>query len=218
MLFLLGLAGLAVLVVTLSRIIEWMQTHRQRDGSGLGTVLTSLLVIANMLLVAVTAIQGWAFIQSERASIAPVRIRIVPVPLAPGRLVIEADIQNAGRQTATVSSSVIGWSIDTKLPAQPDYGSDTVFHAIILPNVIRTIGVFAKNSDGSPVVLTNEQIQAINNGQISLRIYGRIIYGDQFSRIFGDQTIGYCDVYTPTNTPPVGMFNECGDPQYTYAR
>src|SRR5205085_4466141 len=141
-----------------------------------------------------------------------------PAPLAPGPLMIEVDIQNAGRETAIVSSSVIGWNFDSKLPSQPNYGRDSGFHAILLPNIIRTIGVNATGTDGSPLVLSNEQVQAINSGRLSLRIYGRIIYGDKFSRIFGDQKIGYCEIYTPTNTPPVGMFNECGDAQYVYAR
>jgi hypothetical protein len=177
---------------------------------------TGLLALFTAVLAVSTGLQVWAFVQSERASIAPVAAGIDPVKITTGPIVVYVQIKNSGKDTALIQESIPNYKILDRLPKFPNYGVVArVSRAILLPGQTLSTGGIAK-VDGKPVMVTEDDVRSINNGEKFLWIYGKVVYRDRFSVIFGPQIIGYCFEYNPANDFRLGMFNGCGEENYVY--
>lgn len=178
---------------------------------GLGPIeiFTAILAIS-------TAIQVWAFIESERSSLAPTAMQTVPNPLSAGHLIFRYELKNSGKETALLQESIATVTLNVRLPDYPYFGQASASRkARLLPGQ----GVyleFMPYLDGRPFVLSDEQIRRINDGYFGLWVYGRIKYRDRFSMLFGTETIGYCFRYNPHGVAVVGMFDACSEEHYTY--
>jgi len=181
------------------------------------------------VLAVFTGIQVWAFIASERAGITvEVADQAAKVASDNKPFVIRLTVKNGGHSTAMISEfSANGKFVADRLPNDPVYyrGARGAIGPI-LPNE----SAFASErpffmegpGKGSPVVITPELIEQITAHKLKYFLYGFVEYGDDFTMAnwhgpLGKRITGFCWVYEPDNDPAFGMWNACGDANYTYA-
>jgi hypothetical protein len=130
------------------------------------------------------------------------------------------EIKNGGRSTAFIEHMVGDTDIrPDELPDFPhyDYSGRSPVRGPVVAGGIYT-GVFSpKKGDGTPFVVTDSQISAINIGTLKLYLFGYIQYRDEFS-LFGYKETGFCYVFNPRSDQTKSMFAECGKEHYVYAK
>lgn len=188
----------------------WHRFWRWIRGLGVIEVFTGLLAIS-------TTVQVWAFVQSERASIAPVAVGLLPVTITAGPLVVGVQLKNSGKDTALIQENYLEFKIAEYLPTFPLYGTNPhQSRVILLPDAVLSTGGAARTNN-IPAIIRAGEVDSINSGNTHLWVYGKIVYRDRYSFVFGSQVIGYCFEYIPANDPRAGMFNGCDAENYVYA-
>ena len=183
------------------------------------TIFTGLVALFTLILVGVSGLQAWAFIESERASLALAGISLEGGKLTAGPVVARIQITNSGKQTAFVVAVATTTTMRVEpLEEVPQYmsGPNTIRGPI--PAGFTYSGRMAALVDGKPFSTTPEQVSEINSGARRIYFYGRIEYDDAFSFLFSNRVMGFCGLYNPKGDPSVSMFDDCGNPKYQYAR
>jgi len=166
-----------------------------------------------LVLCLVGTFQAWAFIESERASLAPDAFMFSPAP-APGKPTgFVLKVKNGGRSTA--------WIIDSSmqavgnLAAEPNYRvvqGGTI--AVIVPDQTSQFTFREHKADGvTPIIWTQPDIDKVQHGNVRIILYGFIKYRDDYSFLFGSRRLGFCFQYESGDTPD---FASCADRRYVY--
>jgi len=179
----------------------------KKDRSISGTVVACLTAV----IAATGFISLIAFMESQRAFLSITNIGFEGGKLVPGkRNRIEFVIRNSGPTTADISRIIIN-RVD-QLPATPVY-KDRSIVAVSVPAGMETRNISdLMEPDGIP--LTQDQIDAIVDGNQQVFIYGFIEYGDSVP-FLGKMRTGFCYVFEPIRTRP-GNFSTCANQKYTY--
>ena len=173
------------------------------------------------LLLIVGAVQAWAFVQSERASLTLSATQF-SAGLAAGKpFMITFEVKNGGKSTAQIDKfqPVTYFAFGNKrLPPMPQYGqSAEVAMSQILPGGNNRIVLRVREPiKNELLILTKDVADGIANGTIGLYLFGRVVYKDDYSRVFGTHVLGYCFWYDPNTTDSI-RFPSCDEPAYTYA-
>jgi hypothetical protein len=142
---------------------------------------TRVVAVFTVVLACVGAVQTWAFIQSERASLYVNILSIEPFPIQPARpFSIRLSITNTGHSQAFIVETKTKVWVSLNLPEKPDL-TDVKFTAAGGP--VPAGGTrFLVNGPLSPT-LTGFQIEDIGRGLLRLYIFWLCkIYG-RFQRI-----------------------------------
>jgi hypothetical protein len=176
---------------------------------------TRVVAVFTVVLACVGAVQTWAFIQSERASLYVNILSIEPFPIQPARpFSIRLSVTNTGRSQAIIVEQKTKVWVSLNLPEKPDL-TDVKFRAVGGP--VPAGGTrFLVNGPLSPT-LTGFQIEDIGRGLLKLYIFGYVKLTDDFS-VFGTRTLGFCGIYDPFAKSADGgiPINQCDNPSYTY--
>ena len=170
------------------------------------------VVVSLTAVIAVTAVvQVLAFIQSERAFVAPaganfakrLDVGINPLPMY-------LDLRNGGKSMAVIKELTA--AITHKLPSEPPNlkGQEFAFPPIVAGGTSRRALEFETGWG-------EETTNAVISGSMKFYIFGAIKYEDGFS-IFGPKETGFCFVYTPTTDPSIPVFQNCIELPYTYTK
>jgi hypothetical protein len=168
-----------------------------------------------------TAVQVYAFVQSERSFLAISGMAPVSglTTMSDRPLEFSLEIKNGGRSTAFIEYMISNVTISfDELPDLPhyDYSGRSSIRGPVVPGGIYP-AVFSPKKGGTPFVPTDSQISAINIGSLKLYVFGYIQYRDDFSH-FGYKETGYCYLFNPRGDPTKSMFSECGKEHYVYAK
>ena len=179
------------------------------------TWFTAVLAIFTVVLAIVAMIQTLAFIQSERAFVAPTETNFA-VELMPSIkfLPIFFEIKNSGKSTATIDEVSI--AITHELPSPRAYGDARpfAFPPIVPGGTSKRILTFETNW-GVP---TNS---AVRSGAMKLYLFGFIKYHDEMNERFlvlNKRETGFCFVYVPTGGVKDAIFETCRELPYTYSK
>jgi hypothetical protein len=177
---------------------------------------TRVVAVFTVVLASVGAIQTWAFIQSERASLYVNILSIEPSPVQPLRpFSIRLSVINTGRSQAFIAETKTKAWVSLSLPERPDL-TDVKFSAV--GGLVPAGGTrFLINGPLSPT-LTGFQIEDIGRGLLKLYIFGYVKFTDDFS-VFGARTLGFCGIYNPFAKSTDGgiSINQCDNPNYSYS-
>jgi hypothetical protein len=212
MLFVLYLAVFAVLIVALTRGVEWLQQRRGRT-VGIIEVFTAVLALS-------TCIQVWAFIQSERSFVSITGMSIEGGKITTGKpLSLSIELRNSGRTSAFIEASNVSVSIaKTGMPPNPQYlEGHSVLKGPVVAGGIKTATTITKANDGENDLFLDDEVKGINQGTKKVYIFGYVRFTDEFSW-FGGTTVGYCALYNPSGDPTHSVFNDCDLDNYVYAK
>jgi len=179
---------------------------------------TAVVGIFTGVLAVAAAVQGWAFIQSERATIYPQIERISPIPLVSDQpMFVDVTLINSGRAQAFFSEARVGMWGGKSLPNKPDFShSKFAVSGFIPPGNRRyfTVGPIEPAFNWA-------QIDDINRGNnFFLYIYGFVKFTDDFS-VFGPKIVGFCGQYEPSQigkAPGATPISDCQNANYEYSR
>jgi hypothetical protein len=171
-----------------------------------------------LLLFIVGAFQAYAFITSERAFVYQWTNFVSPHPLSAGApIAVTVNVHNSGRLSAFITDMNLTYLFLTDpLPIDPHYvgGGVNAVSGPVPPGTIFKAIVTLQTHTGD--LVPNQSVDAVNNGTLRFYIFGWVQYTDAFSWL-GPKITGYCGVYVPTAQPD-SDFNNCGRPNYIYAR
>ena len=177
----------------------------------------SAIDIFTGLLAVTTAIQVWAFIQSEKSFLS---VKFAPIVLEAGKQIeIELMIHNSGRSEAIVEKFIANLKLNQTLPQIPNYLPNT--ETVIAPPVERDgttkITFYPILERGRPATVSEDQITDLNLGKITLYIFGFIRYKDAFTP-WGTTTVGFCATYNPPHGSIPTTWKTCQETSYTYVK
>ena len=182
---------------------------------------TRIVGVFTAVLAVVGSLQWWSFVRSERPFLGVSGIYIVGNEFKPGEPVaFVIEIQNAGKSTAYITNSAILF----RLQGHPslDSGLDTTFEKtgasgpVLAGSTIRIISRPVENH--APVILTQDEINRLNNRNGYLWVIGKISYSDELWFPGGNTTFGYCFSYAHvTQRSGLSNFVRCGNSEYEYA-
>ena len=177
---------------------------------------TRVVAVFTVVLACVGAVQTWAFIQSERASLYVNILSIEPFPIQPARpFSIRLSVTNTGRSQASIVETKTKVWVSLNLPEKPDL-TDVKFRAV--GGLVPAGGTrFFINGPLTPA-LTGFQIEDIGRGLLKLYIFGYVKFKDDFS-VFGTQSLGFCGIYDPFAKSTDGgiPINQCDNANYAYS-
>jgi hypothetical protein len=184
---------------------------------------TFLVAIFTFFLVVIGFTQLWAFIQSERATIAIKQIKIDAFP-ANGSDPFEftVSMKDAGKGSATIlksNTALVIIAATATLPDPPHYfGTDVSRRAVVASGDSYEESIFLKptNAGGEPVPWNKDMAKAVAVGSNRFYVYGYLEYRDDFS-LFNNRITGFCAVYSQ-NTPKTGVMTGCGADGYSYQK
>jgi hypothetical protein len=164
------------------------------------------------ILALFAGVQAWAFIQSERAFVAPAEANFLNWPLVPREnpLIMYIEMRNSGKSTATIEELSV--SITHELPETPQYyEAQKVAFAPIVP------GGSSWRSLRFITAWPQETIDKIVSGSLKFYIFGVIRYWDGFSiRFLGPKATGFCFRYEPQPQTSPAVFETCRERAYTF--
>jgi hypothetical protein len=194
------------------RLARWIKERFR----GLGPIefFTAILALS-------TVMQVYAFIESERAFLSIKGGNIEGVrPMGDLPLVLEFQIHNSGRSSAFIDSMNATAQIGTDdLPEYPAYsaGGRSAVRGPVIAGGDYQAKFSPKGTDGKPYIISDAAIEQINIGIMKLYVFGYIRYRDEYSK-FGVREVGYCFLFNPRNDATRTVFDDCGYPNYIYAK
>src|ERR1035437_5746403 len=166
-----------------------------------------------LVLCVVGAFQAWAFITSERAFIYQWTNFVSPSPLVAGKpITLTNNLRNSGRLGAFIIDVNLTYAfLKEPLPIEPHY-QEGFANAVSGPIPAGTVfkATIALQRNDAALILTQPDIDVINNGTFHFYVFGWVKYKDAFS-FFRAKKTGFCGVYVPTKSPD-DAFNNCGRP------
>jgi hypothetical protein len=165
------------------------------------------------LLVVVTGLQFWAYIQSERAFLVIDDLKFYNgEPTAGGVLIFK--IKNPGKTVATIQtinlSSYLG-----ALSDNAPLGTTTRFVVAIAPGDQFNMRATFSN----PEIFTPQVISALVKGEQTISMFGFIKYDNGYNwfGLFQPAEVGYCFTYVPPTEQYGGeTFEICKNPRFIY--
>jgi hypothetical protein len=184
----------------------------------------SLFTLALVLL---AGVQAWAFIQSERAFLVVESFTPFPEEFPPDKpgepLYFSVDIRNGGHVGASIVESVvavemlpIGFRLD-EVPTYPPNPFNPFGGEVIAGGKSNMVVNFPL-AKGQPVSLEAEGIEALRSGNSRLFVYGRVVYRDALSGLFGNRQLGFCYTFNRRAPEGLALFLDCDAPGYTFSR
>jgi hypothetical protein len=170
---------------------------------------TFVIAVFTGLLFVTTAVNIWAFIQSERSEIAVSDIRLASELTAGinGRLIIE--VVNPSKTTAFVDEFRLYGDGGMTVPdeARPR----------VMPNMRPTVhpGVPIHIEADIPQKFPPDYVVGVNKGDYHIWVIGSLRWHDHFGWFGGGET-GFCFYYDPSRGRGVDSFYRCHDPRYEY--
>jgi hypothetical protein len=183
---------------------------------------TRVVGVFTAVLAALGAIQCWAFIQSERAFIAPAAFRLTTDELKPNvPVVLNLEIKNSGKSTGFVKElNITTWFYEKSrsLPDEPKYlkGRDISPGPIVAGTAYKVRFEIGGLNSAPQLILTDADVGRIKDGRLRLFLVGFISYVDDFT-IYGERRLGFCAVYNPDGDSST-RFDSCPNKGYTYVR
>ena len=179
------------------------------------TWFTGVLAIFTVVLAIFAVIQAFAFIQSERAFVAPTETNFA-VELVPGIkfLPMTFEIKNSGKSTATIDEVSIAITHDLPNPREYATARPFAFPPIVPGGTSKRVLKFETGWGEN----TNS---AVKSGTMKFYFFGFIKYHDEMNEMFrflNKRESGFCFVYVPTGGVKEAIFETCRELSYTYSK
>jgi hypothetical protein len=198
-------------------------TDDKRENESRSRLRLDAVAVFTGLLTCVTAIQVWAFIQSERASLAFDGVSFEGGELKPQKPVfLSLRFRNGGKSTAFVKGGIVNNRFVSKgrkliLPPEYVYDGPQMSLTPILPGGIWSVQSSVRSTQSEDTLVLDEaSILAIKSGVFRFHVFGHVDFVDDFT-VFGPKTLGFCAVYNPSGDA-ASQFQQCEENAYTYAR
>jgi hypothetical protein len=180
---------------------------------------TAWIAIFTAILMLISGIQVWAFVQSERAFVYPWTTLSPTALIADKQAIVTMNVQNSGHSGASIIDVNLTYFFSKDpLPEEPAYieGAQNAVVGPIAQNMVLKAVVPLHDKFGVQQIFNQTNIDTINDGTYKLYVFGWIKYTDDFS-LWGPKTTGFCGVYAPGQTTDNTFFN-CGRMAYVYTR
>jgi hypothetical protein len=170
---------------------------------------TFVIAVFTALLFIATAVNIWAFIESERSEITVSDIRLNSQLTAETFATLIIEIVNPSKSSAFVDEFrlYIDGGMTVPNEAKPR----------IMPNMHPTIhpGVPIHNETDIPQKFPADYVNGVNKGEYHIWVIGSLRWHDHFGWFGGGET-GFCFYYDPSRGRGVDSFYRCHDPRYEY--
>jgi hypothetical protein len=180
---------------------------------------TRIVGVFTAVLAIVGALQFWAFVQSERASLAITSIAAKNLIQAGSETIpLFFTMKNSGRSLAIIKDSVFDAHFGP-LPNIPDYKVGLMISvAPIAPDLTANL----HTEIPLPTPMNATDAASIKSGALQVQFYGYITYTDVFGLV-GNKVSGFCYYYVanpilPNLPPDAEQFDVCQQPQYMYEK
>ena len=160
-------------------------------------------------------IQTIAFVQSERAFVAPTSTDFA-VEVIPGIKLLPMlfEIKNSGKSTATIDEVSIAITHDLPNPREYPTARQFAFPPIVPGGTSKRVLRFETGWG-------EKTISEVKSGARKFYLFGFIRYHDEMNQVIpllGNRETGFCFVYVPTGGIRDAIFETCKELPYTYAK
>lgn len=171
--------------------IRWFRSLARADK------FTLWLALFTALLTFITAVQVWAFIQSERAFLTVAAPQFTGGFAANKELTLIIDVKNSGRSTGFIdkfNTTLKFYPRDKPLPDVPEYEKEQAeIPGPVLPGSDSPLIYLPAGDNQHPrMTLSEAEVDIIKKGMDKMYVFGFAYYRDDFSLpIFGEREIKF---------------------------